>query len=253
MVITSKNNNKYKEIKKLLASSRARSKAGLFVVEGERICAEIPKELPATLCVSESYAALHGVGNFSLVFSDEVFKSLSDTVNPQGILAVVKQPLYSLGEILDKGAKEALYLILDDIRDPGNLGTIIRTAEAAGADGVIMSPGCADIFNPKVIRSTMGSIFRVPFVCTELSFAIADMKEKKISIYAACLDGEVYYNEEKYSGKNAFIIGNEASGISEKIASLADKKIKIPMAGQAESLNAAVSAAIIMYGYKKWT
>lgn len=229
-----------------------RRQESLFIVEGERICAEVPEDLCETICVSESYAASHKAED-ALIFSDEIFKSLSDTVNPQGILAVVKQPSYSLEEIIGKRSGEALYILLDDIRDPGNLGTIIRTAEAAGAKGVIMSPGCADIFNPKVIRSTMGSIFRVPFVCTELSFAIADMKEKKISIYAACLDAEGYYNEEKYGEKNAFIIGNEASGISEKTVLLADKKIKIPMAGQAESLNAAVSAAVIMYGYKKWT
>lgn len=251
-MITSKSNNKYKEIKKLISSSRARKQAGLFVVEGERICSEIPAGQLEELCVSESCAKSHSLDMQAIVFSDEVFRSLSDTVNPQGIMALVKMPEYSLGQIIHSAPENAMFLILDDIRDPGNLGTIIRTAEAAGAGGVILSRGCADIFNPKVIRSTMGSIFRVPFVTDYLPSAVDVLKENKTSVYAAALDADIYYNEETYEGRCAFVIGNEARGVSEEVMKLADKKIKIPMAGRVESLNAAVSAAVIMYGVK-WT
>ena len=252
MVITSRSNSKYKEIKRLIASAKERKAAGLFVVEGSRACAEVPEDLLDTLCVSESYAR-SVFAKDAVIFSDEIFRSLSDTVNPQGVLAVAKQPSYSLEEMIDKASRETLFLILDDIRDPGNLGTIVRTAEGAGAAGVILSPGCADIFSPKVIRSTMGSIFRVPFVSGDLKDALTELKKKGVLIYALAPRADTYYNEEKYKGRCAFIIGNEARGISEEAMNLADKKIKIPMAGQVESLNAAISAAIIMYGYKKWT
>ena len=251
-MITSKSNSQYKRIKKLLTSSKARSREGRFVVEGERIVKEAPLELMDFICVSESYAEGKKLPSFAQVFSDDVFRSLSDTVTPQGILAVIKQPSCSLEKIIsDAEGTKALYLLLDDIRDPGNLGTIIRTAEAAGVSGVIMSKGCADIFNPKVIRSTMGSIYRVPFTESPLKEAALKLKESGASVYAAAAAAEVFYNEVDYGEKNAFVIGNEAHGISGEVLDCADVKIKIPMAGEVESLNAAISAAIIMYGIKQ--
>lgn len=251
MVITSRSNDQYKKIKKLLSSSKARNGAGLFAAEGERLVKEAPAELVELVCVSESYAKERKDLPSALVFSDELFRSLSDTVNPQGIMALVKQPGYSLDEIIEKNKNKALYLILDDISDPGNLGTMIRTAEAAGVSGVILSSGCADIFNPKVIRSTMGSIFRVPFVREDLPGAIGQLKKAGTDVYAASLDADRYYNEPDYKEKTAFIIGNEARGVSKEAAECAKEKIKIPMAGEVESLNAAISAAVILYGMKK--
>lgn len=247
-MITSKSNLQFKRIKKLLTSARARSEDGVFVVEGERIVCEAPAELIETVWISKSYkGSLPEGGLKPEVLSDELFKALSDTVNPQGIMAVIRQPKYSLEEIVAAAGEKSLYVILDDIRDPGNLGTIVRTAEAAGA-AVIMSPGCADIFNPKVIRSTMGSIYRVPFASIDLKEAISLLKAAGVDIYGTSLDAERYHNEISYGDKNAFVIGNEARGISPEILSLVSEKIKIPMRGQVESLNAAVSAAVVMYG-----
>lgn len=252
-MITSRANTQYKRIRKLLSSPRARNQEGLFVVEGERLVREAPAELVETVCVSESYAADTELPAGTVLFSDEVFRSLSDTVSPQGIMALIKQPSHSLDDIIQKKGEAALFLLLDDIRDPGNLGTIVRTAEAAGSAGIIMSPGCVDIFNPKVIRSTMGSIYRVKFAQSSLCGAISILKKAGVNVYAASLDADINYNEEKYGKKNAFVIGNEAAGVSREVMERVDKKIKIPMEGSVESLNAAVSAAIIMYGIKKWT
>lgn len=248
MIITSKSNAQFKRIKKLLASSKERSEEGVFVVEGERIACEAPVGFIETVVVSERYKGAIPEGGELMVFSDDLFKALSDTVNPQGIMAVIRQPAYDLKDIISEAGDKALYVILDDIRDPGNLGTIVRTAEAAGAKAVIMSPGCADIFNPKVIRSTMGSIYRVPFAVSDLKEAVGFLKAAGVVIYGTSLEASRYHNEIDYGDKNAFVIGNEARGISPEVLSLVSEKIKIPMAGQVESLNAAISCAIVMYG-----
>ncbi len=189
------------------------------------------------------------------IVSDECFRSLSDTVNPQGVLALIRQPYYSedafYEELLKRKAKapsggKSQAVILDDIRDPGNLGTIIRTAEAAGAC-VVMSPGCADVFNPKVVRSTMGSIFRVPFITGDPVSQICRLKECGYTVYAAALEDSVSLDDIAPDPDRVFIIGNEANGISPAVLKAADVKVRIPMQGQIESLNAAVSAAILMY------
>ena len=236
-MITSRSNGQVKKIKELIRSPKARAQEGLFVVEGSRIVSEVPAELLAGVYASESYEAPEGAE----IISDDVFKSISDTVNPQGILALVRQPERSFEDM----KKLSLYVLLDDVRDPGNLGTIIRTAEAAGA-GVIMSPECADIFNPKVTRSTMGSIFRVPWAVMPLEEAIKSLRKEGVLVAAAALDGAVDYKEIT-APRRAYIIGNEARGVSPEIQALSDARVKIPMKGQVESLNAAISAAILMY------
>lgn len=248
-MITSKSNKQLKDIRKLMESAKARKEQNLFVVEGLRIVREVPQNLLEKVYYSESFFNSCKKSLFSGeegkdfdIVTDEIFKGLSDTVNPQGILALVRQPKYDLKELL--GGK---ILILDDIQDPGNLGTMIRTSEAAGVSGIIMSNGCADIFNPKVIRSTMGSIFRVPFLKVDLLNTIGELKKEGYTVYGAALDGAVFYNEIQYGRKPAIIIGNEGNGISKEVLALTDQRIKIPMAGKVESLNAAISAAVILY------
>ena len=141
-----------------------------------------------------------------------------------------------------------LFLILENLQDPGNLGTIMRTAEGAGASGIIMSSDTVDIYNPKTIRSTMGSIYRVPFFYAEdIRETVRQIQQKGIGIYAAHLHGEKYYDEYDYRRPAAFLIGNEGNGLTEETAKLADTCIRIPMAGQLESLNAAVASALLMY------
>jgi TrmH family RNA methyltransferase len=139
-------------------------------------------------------------------------------------------------------------VLLENLQDPGNLGTILRTGEGAGITGVIMSGGTVDIYNPKVIRATMGSIFRVPFIYVErLTDVFGQLGEKGIRIYAAHLDGKNYYDSFSFAGGTAFLIGNEGNGLERETADRADAYLKIPMEGRVESLNAAVAASLLMY------
>ena len=150
--------------------------------------------------------------------------------------------------IIEKRNKEkSCIVVLDRLQDPGNMGTIVRTGEAAGISGIIMSKDSADIYNPKVIRSTMGSIFRVPLaIVDDLATAVDTLKDNGITTYAAHLKGELY-NSGSLTKDCALLIGNEARGLSEEISAKADKLIKIPMHGKVESLNAAIATAILMY------
>ena len=214
------------------------------------MCLEAPKELLAATYVSESFAA----GNEALneldgeyeIIAGNVFKAISDTQTPQGIMSIVKMPEYSLEDVLD-GDRTHL-LILESIQDPGNLGTMIRTGEGAGITGVIMNKTTVDIFNPKTVRSTMGSLYRVPFVIVDdLKATLAELKNSGINLYAAHLKGNGLYDEPDYTKASGFLIGNEGNGLSDEIAECANTYIKIPMEGQVESLNAAISATLLMY------
>ena len=139
-------------------------------------------------------------------------------------------------------------MILEHLQDPGNLGTIIRAGEGAGVTGIIMDSSTADIYNPKVIRSTMGSVLRVPFTYVDnLGETLLKLKEKNIRLFAAHLKGKQSYDKENFCESTGFLIGNEANGLSDETANLADTYIRIPMAGQVESLNAAVAASVLMF------
>lgn len=184
------------------------------------------------------------------IITEEQMKKLTDTVTPQGILCIVRQPSYTLDDILSHPGHR-LIMILEDIQDPGNLGTIFRTAEGAGASGIIMTKGCVDLFNPKVVRSTMGSIYRVPFFVTDdIEGTINSVKNAQIEVFAAHLKGEHFYDEIAYKDA-AFLIGNEGNGLKNSTAALADTYIKIPMAGKLESLNASMAAGILMYEHNR--
>ena len=259
-MITSANNQQLKAVSALLKKSKERREKKSFVVEGPRMVVEAPAESLKAVYVAESYESnpenqtvlneLRGkcesVGAVFETVADSVFKGVSDTQTPQGIMAVVAMPQYTLEQLLD-GEKTHL-LILESVQDPGNLGTMVRTGEGAGITGVIMNKTTVDLFNPKTIRSTMGSIYRVPFYVTKnLSETMQLLKEKGVSLYAAHLKGEHYYTEEDYSKACGFLIGNEGNGLSDEIANQADTYIKIPMEGQVESLNAAISATLLMY------
>ena len=141
-----------------------------------------------------------------------------------------------------------MLVLLEDLQDPGNLGTIIRTGEGAGIDGVIMTRESVDIYNPKTIRATMGSIYRVPFLYTDnLEQVMEELKKRNVHTYAAHLQGKEYYDVQEFKEGCAFLIGNEGNGLKKETADLAERYIKIPMEGQLESLNAAVATAILMY------
>lgn len=181
--------------------------------------------------------------------SDEVMRKMADTEHPQGILSVTAMPAYSLEDLLS-AEKNPLFLLPEDIQDPGNLGTMFRTAEGADATGLILGPGCTDPFQPKVVRSTMGSLFRMPFIqIREEDWypLLSELKKQDIRLFAAWLPGSVSYDEADYTGPTAFLIGNEGKGLKKETAEASDQRIRIPMGGKLESLNAAMSAGILMY------
>ena len=251
MIITSSTNEQIKKLIQLKEKAKVRKTTKTFTVEGIKMFSEIPAEDLVSVYVSESFEKdnLHTLEPFKYqVVSDNVFKKISDTVTPQGIMAVVRQRFYAVDEIINsRNRQKSCIVVLDRLQDPGNLGTILRTGEAAGITGIIMSSDCADIYNPKVIRSTMGSVFRVPFaVVDDLPEAVEKLKNCGIVTYAAHLKGELY-SGGTLEKDCALLIGNEARGLSREVSEKADRLIKIPMAGKVESLNAAIATAILMY------
>lgn len=251
MVISSASNEQIKKIIQLKEKVKARKQEGSFIVEGIKMFREAPREDVIKVYVSESFIKQNADSVYGYDFqivNDSVFRKMSDTMTPQGILAVVKQKKYTMQNLLDTiHVGKNCFVVLDKIQDPGNLGTIVRTGEGAGINGIIMSSNTVDLYNPKVIRSTMGSIYRVPFIITDdLPNAIEQLKKNGVTVYAAHLKGEVY-NKKVFSDKTALLIGNEANGLSESVSEKADRLIKIPMRGRVESLNAAIATAILMY------
>lgn len=254
-MITSTANEKIKHVTTLVKNAKARRKEGVFVVEGERIAGEIPKSVLVECFVSEDYPMkdkvrkVFGYDLEPVEVSSAVFKKMSDTQSPQGILCVCRSFTTPVDEYLKKKAKGDLkLLILEGIQDPGNLGTMIRSAEGAGFDAIIADENTVDVYNPKVTRSTMGSVFRVPVIYTQDLLGVIDkVKEECITVYAAHLKGTNRYDEIKYGNRIAFLIGNEGNGLSDEISDKADKLVKIPMKGKLESLNAAVAASLLMF------
>lgn len=255
-MIASLHNKSVKEVAALLKKKKERDRQSLFVAEGGKMFGEAPTEQISRVFIAQSAEkemyARYGDKLSGLscdIVTDEVFARMSDTVTPQGILCLVRQRHYNIEEILrDNNKKRTLFIMLEDIQDPGNLGTIFRTAEAAGADGVIMSSRTADIYNPKTIRSTMGAVYRMPFLYTEdLSSVIKMMQEKGTKVYAAHLGAESFYDAFDYQKSTAFLIGNEANGLRDETADCADALLGIPMEGKVESLNAAVASSILLY------
>lgn len=253
-MITSISNAQVKQVCAYVQKAKERRKDHIFVVEGPKMFEEAPADRIYKVYATKSFCDKHttdGMGTklketgFEVV-SDEVLAKMSDTKTPQGILCLVKWPEYSLDDLLLK--RNGVFVVLEDLQDPGNLGTIIRTGEGAGIAGVIMSGNTVDIFNPKTIRATMGSIYRVPFVYVQdMAEAIKRLQKADVAVYAAHLKGEQYYDAFDYTKGSAFLIGNEGNGLKEETALLADTYVKIPMAGQVESLNAAIATTLFMY------
>ena len=239
MYIESSQNKIIKEINSL-KQKKYRDKTGLFIVEGERLISEAS---PEYVLARKDYTG--DLDGFERVYttSAALFDRVSDTVSPQGILGVCKIPKNDINEFV--GGENAFVVILERVADPGNLGTIIRTADAAGADAVILSEGCADPYNLKTIRSTMGSVFHLP-VYRNVNLK-EFLKDTKIRTFAAHLKGTKSCYDTDMSGSVGIIIGNEANGLSDEISGLADELVKIPMPGRAESMNAAVAAGIMIY------
>lgn len=255
-MIESSTNAQIKKIKKIKKNARFRREQGLFAIEGWKMVQEaVSHGLARAIYVSEDALEQWQKKNLSpdvpvQVLSPGLFQELSDTVSPQGVLALVEMPHYMLEEIC--AAETSSLLILENIQDPGNLGTMMRTAEGAGMSGVLLGKGCVDIYNPKAVRATMGSLFRVPFLYSDdLTTDVELLKTKGFTIYAAHLSGEMEYMQETYEGRTGILIGNEANGLSDEISAAADRLVKISMEGKLESLNAAVCAALLMYEVRR--
>ncbi len=265
-MITSTSNQKVKQIAQWQTKAKQRRQDDVFLAEGLKMYEEAPLELIREVYLTESLLKqlesrktaddrtydkawhieekLKRTGYETV--AEEVFRRMSDTQTPQGILTVLRRPVYETGQLL-RGDK-TLLLLLEDIQDPGNLGTMLRTGEGAGITGVIMSSQTVDIYNPKTIRATMGSIYRVPFLYVEdMGEAVRTLQKNSVRVYAAHLRGETYYSSLSFREGTAFLIGNEGKGLRRETAELADSYLKIPMEGQVESLNAAIAASLLVY------
>ena len=254
--ITSPSNPLIKEIKSLY-KKKGRWAKNLYLAEGIKIVEEcIDNDCPIVNIIysDELLNTRGGQALFNRIksydrlvhVSDKLYREISDTENPQGILAVIRFEVNSIENL--KTRDNPFLLLLDEVQDPGNMGTIIRTADAFGIDGIIVTEGCVDIYNPKVVRSTMGSIFRTPIFHESDGVKIVEkLKDEGIKIYSTSLEGSQYIQNANFKEACVLIIGNESKGVSEDLHFMADELIKIPMMGGAESLNAAVASSIIMY------
>lgn len=235
MVITSKDNESIKKIRKL-KDKKYRNEAGKFIIEGVKLIKEAIEEKAQidTIILCENYIKageiekeiVYEIAKYNCLYVDEkVFSSITDVQNPQGILAVIDKK----DKNLQINYNEDVIVVLDDIQDPGNLGTILRTIDSCGLSQVIISKKSGDVFNPKVVRSTMGAIFRVNIIESEnLVNTLKELKKHKFKIYATSIqtDDTIYDIDYK---KTAIVIGNEANGVSKEVLEMADRKIKIPM------------------------
>lgn len=246
-MITSLQNEKVKLARMLQESARVRRKEGRIVLEGMRLVRDAvqagqhPEFTLYTADVRDEglLRLLISIGIEPLPVSEAVMRHVSETQQPQGILAVFPMPQPALPQ------QPQHVLILDSIRDPGNLGTILRTAGAAGVDLVLLSPSCVDAFNPKVLRGGMGAHFRVPII--ETHWDNIEQITQGLHIYMAASEGEARYDRVDWSGRWAVIIGSEAHGAGNEARQLAQATISIPMASDTESLNAAVAAGVILF------
>lgn len=285
--ITSAKNPKIKTVKEILRSAKARRESGMFAAEGLRLCPQLPADAVAEIWLSESLDAVLSaaegseegggqvyIGQLSewlgrcscpvYTVPDTLFSSISGTVTPQGVLALAHMRHAEVGELAggpagsqaggpESGAGLApsdrkLLVLLEGIQDPGNLGTIFRTAEAAGVSGLIMDHACTDVYSPKTVRAAMGSSFRLPFAfCDDMPDLVRRLASGGWTCLAADPRAETDFREAVCTERTAILIGNEGNGLSADALAAATLRVSIPMQGEAESLNAAVAAALMMY------
>ena len=229
---------------KSLKDRKGRKETGCFLVEGRKMVEEaLASAFPVdAILVDADRAAEFSLPRHIPVFTmpSHVLAAVCDTKTPQGIAAVVR-----MADVQLTGSR---LVAMDGVQDPGNVGTIIRTADAAGFDGVILSTQCADVFSPKVLRATMGSIFRMGIrVTDDLPGVLAQMVKEGASVLSSQLDGEPFYQRSPLNERFVLVIGSEGNGVTDEVKAVATHKVKLPMRGGAESLNAAVAAGIMMY------
>ncbi len=259
LFVTSKDNSNIKKAVKLKSSAKERRKCGLFLAEGLRICMDAVKSGAQiqTLFVtekayqkhSEEFAVLEANAQNTICVSENIFAIMSDTQSPQGFLSVIKT-LDKTNEF-DTIKCDGKYLALDNVQDPSNLGTVLRSAEAFNVSGVILSSDCCDIYNPKVVRGSMGAVFRIPFI---IQNSIKDFLEKnpEVNSYASVVNADAKsLTDVNFQTPCVVVVGNEGNGIKAETEKACAHSITIHMEGKAESLNASVAAAILMWEMMK--
>ena len=257
MTVTSKDNQWVKEWRRLNDSAKYRRESGLFAIEGARLCGDAMRsgvELKAVLYTSSALAVYGNVvepllaaAAVAVEISPELSRHMSDTVNPQGVFCIAKTLDNSL--IIDKINIIGTYSALEDVQDPGNMGTVIRTAEALGIDGILLSDGCCDIYNPKVLRASMGGVFRMPLMQVgNMAQTVATLQEKGLAAFACVVDADATPITEAGMGQGSVaVIGNEGNGLRTETVAACNYRVTIPMVGRAESLNASMAAGIILW------
>ena len=265
--ISSTSNKQIKNVMALQRKAKTRKEQGFLVVEGVRAAREVPVSMMKQIFYTDDVIKESAINrwledverqnNQVQIFrcSQDAFQAMSDTKTPQGIIVVSMIPGFN--DDLIKGNmhgsqsvkhRAKTVMLLETLQDPGNLGTIFRTAEGAGVDMIIMNRTTVDVYSPKVVRSTMGSIFRVPHIIVDdLSEIVEKLKNDGFDIYAASLKGKKKYTEFDYTNNCGFMIGNEGNGLTDELAGCATDYLIIPMEGKLESLNAAMAAGLLMY------
>lgn len=250
-VIQSKDNNIIKETKKL-KEKRFRVEKEQFLIEGFRFVEEALKSNFEVHAIFLSEEALDKWKSFKMdeklqpdsklyIVKEPVLKLLSSTETPQGVVAIVNNKVNNLN------TNQGFYVLVDRLQDPGNLGTIIRSAHAAGSSGVILTKGTVDVYNEKTLRSTMGSVFNIPIIEDKDFSVLNSLRANGFKLIVSSLEKSEDFYEVDLTGKVIIAVGNEGSGISDEIYSLGDVRVKIPMPGGAESLNAAAAASIMIF------
>ncbi|KEO81115.1 TrmH family RNA methyltransferase [Tumebacillus flagellatus] len=254
--ITSSKNNRVKQWASL-KQKKYRNQTGLYLLEGVRLVEEaidagapIEDVLisgdPQSGRFDRIITGATGMGATLYEVAESVLEHVADTQTPQGVIAVVRKTEGDPTAFVAK-KEQPLYLVLDGIQDPGNLGTMIRTADAVGATGVFVGGNCVDVYNPKVVRATMGSLFHLPVFTVDLKSFLPQLKDLGVAVVGTSVDTEKTVFNADFSGSVALVIGSEASGVSGEIAGLVDTNVMLPMPGQAESLNAAIAASVMLY------
>ena len=254
-IISSKDNEIVKHIKKL-KDKKYRDENNEYIVEGVKLVEEAVKEnapiKKIIICedTTRTYEIptniMLEIARYECIYvTDKIFSSITQVTNPQGIMAIIEKNIEK--ETID--FSQDIIVMLDDVQDPGNLGTILRTVDSIGLNQIIVSKGTADAFNPKVVRSTMGAIFRLKIIESEnLAQTIREIRKHHYKLVVTSLQTENSIYDIDFN-KKIIVIGNEANGVSKEIQEMADEKVKIPMLGKTESLNASVAARIVMYEY----
>ncbi len=257
MTVSSKDNRWVKEWRALARDAKSRRQSGCFALEGARLCGDAAASgvtittLLYTPSAAEAYAdivtRLKETAEQVVEITDALAKYMADTTHPQGVFCIVKSLDNQIS--FDTINIMGCYGVLEDIQDPGNLGTIIRTAEALGLDGLILSGGCCDVYNPKVLRGSMGGVFRLPILITDdLPQTIAVLQQRGMKAYACVVDADATaVHTLRYSGGRLCVIGNEGNGLSPQVTAACAERITIRMAGRAESLNASMAAGIVLW------